>query len=122
MKYLAKATFVAALMAFGSMGFNSTPYSLGFVTHSHANEATRAWNHVTTGGRPTVGTGCVDPNTGNIIEGTDWQNCDEYHSQNEIDDLNEFADSEGGSGGDFGESGGGDFGDADRAAASTAVE
>ena len=33
-----------------------------------------------------------------------------------------FADREGGSGGDFGESGGGDFGEGDRAAASTAAE
>ena len=55
---------------------------------------------------PSVGTGCVDPSSGRIMEGT--TNCEQYHSHNEIDKLNEFADSEGG---DFGESGGGDFAD-----------
>ena len=34
---------------------------------------------------PSVGTGCVDPNTGNIMEGT--TNCEQYHSHNEIDNL-----------------------------------
>ena len=104
MKYLT-TTFAIAFMAFG---FTSTS--------AFANENNPFDNP---GG---VGTGCVDPNTGNIIEGTDWTNCDHYHTQNEIDDLNEFADSEGGSGGDFGESGGSDFGEGDRAAASTAAE
>ena len=32
---------------------------------------------------PSVGTGCVDPNTGSIMEGT--TNCEQYHSS--IDDL-----------------------------------
>ena len=32
---------------------------------------------------PSVGTGCVDPSSGNIMEGT--TNCEQYHSS--IDDL-----------------------------------
>ena len=34
---------------------------------------------------PSVGTGCVDPKTGSIMEGT--TNCEQYHSHNEIDNL-----------------------------------
>ena len=55
---------------------------------------------------PSVGTGCVDPSSGRIMEGT--TNCEQYHSHNKIDELNEFADGEGG---DFGESGGKDIAD-----------
>lgn len=87
MKTISITTFAVALMAFGFVNFNSTPSSVDFTDSAYAGDAGKTWDYYTTGKRPTVGTGCVDPNTGHIMEGT--VNCEQYHSHNEIDELNE---------------------------------
>ena len=79
MKTIPTTIFAIAVMVFA---FNATP--------SYANEkmgkvARDLFYHP-----PSIGTGCVDQETGQIMEGT--TDCEQYLSNNEIDELNDIED------------------------------
>ncbi|MCY4038513.1 MAG: hypothetical protein OXF09_03545 [Hyphomicrobiales bacterium] len=78
MKTILAAIFAIAVMVFA---FNATP--------SYASEESDKKVHDFFF-PPSVGTGCVNQETGAIMEGT--TDCEQYLSNNEIDELNDIED------------------------------
>ena len=129
MKYLT-TTLAIACMAFGFASITATPAQAnaescvdGVKTATCINERNAQVNDV-----ESLETQDVAESERILSPGGTAVESDHQFAENDCKDdpyqrhCMSFADREGGSGGDFGESGGGDFGEGDRAAASTAAE